>query len=169
MALWIILYGAVQASAPRLLHSRTASAGAATSAARRWAGPMVMLDTDARMTAGWCEMLLGQRPVELLRMPKADLYLLLESDLPWVDDGTRFFADPAYRQRFAAIVEQVLVDADVPFVRISGTGEARLEAAKEAIGALDGQTLVRHGKKQTVERRAAGDRDSGDRASSNGQ
>ena len=69
--------------------------------------------------------------------PKADLYLLLEPDLPWVNDGTRFFADPADRHRFARIVEQVLVDAGVPFVRIAGHGPQRLAAARAAIGAMN--------------------------------
>lgn len=105
-------------------------------AAERWAGPLLMLDTDALMTAAWCEMLLGTRPAELMQATKVDLYLLLEPDLPWVDDGTRFFADPADRRRFADIVEQVLVDADVPFARIAGEGEARFEAANQAILAV---------------------------------
>ena len=105
-------------------------------ATAEWAGPLLIADTDALMTAAWCEMLLGQRPAELMAAPKADLYLLLEPDLPWVDDGTRFFADPDDRHRFATIVSQVLMDAGVPFVRISGHGEARLAAARAAIGAL---------------------------------
>lgn len=105
-------------------------------AAAEWAGPLVIADTDALMTAAWSEMLLGERPAELMAAPKADLYLLLEPDLPWVDDGTRFFSDPADRHRFAKLVEQVLVDTGVPFVRISGHGEARLAAARAAIGAL---------------------------------
>ncbi len=105
-------------------------------AAREWAGPLLIADTDALMTAAWCEMLLGQRPPELMAQPKADLYLLFEPDLPWDNDGTRFFSDPADRHRFAMIVEQVLVDAGVPFARISGQGEARLQAARAAIGAM---------------------------------
>lgn len=106
-------------------------------AAAEWAGPMMIADTDALMTAAWCEMLLGHRPAELMAAPKADLYLLLEPDLPWVDDGTRFFGDIADRHRFATIVEQVLRDAGVPFVRIGGEGAARLEAAQAAIGAMN--------------------------------
>lgn len=106
-------------------------------ATAEWAGPLLIADTDALMTAAWCEMLLGERPQELMQAPKADLYLLLEPDLPWIDDGTRFFSDPADRHRFARIVEQVLDDAGVPFVRISGHGEERLTAARTAIGAID--------------------------------
>jgi NadR type nicotinamide-nucleotide adenylyltransferase len=107
-------------------------------AASEWAGPLLLVDTDALMTAAWCEMLLGERPEELMGQPKADLYLLLEPDLPWIDDGTRFFSDPADRHRFATIVEQVLVDAGVPFVRIAGHGPERLAAAHAALGAIDG-------------------------------
>lgn len=118
-----------------LLIGRAQQAMAA--AAERWAGPHLLLDTDALMTAAWCEMLLGERPAELMEARKADLYLLLEPDLPWVDDGTRFFSDPAERHRFARIAEQVLIDAEVPFVRISGSGNSRYEAALRAMGALD--------------------------------
>ncbi len=105
-------------------------------AAAQWAGPLLLTDTDALMTAAWAEMLLGERPEELMQAPKVDLYLLLEPDLPWVDDGTRFFSDPADRHRFARIVAQVLEDARVQFVRIAGPGHERLAAARAAIGAL---------------------------------
>lgn len=105
-------------------------------ASARWAGPVLLIDTDALMTAAWTEMLLGERPAELMQAAKADHYMLLEPDLPWVDDGTRFFSDPADREKFACLVEQVLVDAGVPFTRISGAGEQRLAAALAAIGAL---------------------------------
>ena len=106
-------------------------------ATAEWAGPLMIADTDALMTAAWCEMLLGARPAELMQAPKSDLYLLLEPDLPWVDDGTRFFSDAADRNRFATIVEQVLRDAGVAFMRIGGEGAARLEAAQAAIGAMN--------------------------------
>jgi NadR type nicotinamide-nucleotide adenylyltransferase len=106
-------------------------------AAAEWAGPLLIADTDALMTAAWCEMLLGERPAELMAAPKADLYLLLEPDLPWVDDGIRVFSDARERHRFAKLVEQVLVDAGVRFVRIRGHGNERLAAARAALGAID--------------------------------
>lgn len=105
-------------------------------AAADWAGPLLIADTDALMTAAWSEMLLGTRPAAMLQAPKADLYLLLEPDLPWIDDGTRFFSDPAQRARFNELVEDVLVASGVPFVRVSGVGEKRLETAIEAISTL---------------------------------
>ena len=105
-------------------------------AAAPWAGPLLLIDTDALMTAAWCEMLLGNRPEAMMRCARADLYLLLEPDVPWVDDGTRFFADAARRSQFNSIVEQVLIDAKVRFARISGTFDQRETAAMAAIDAL---------------------------------
>ncbi len=53
---------------------------------------LALLDTDPLMTAAWAEMLFGTVPPELLAYPKADLYLLFEADVPWIEDGTRFSA-----------------------------------------------------------------------------
>ncbi len=102
-------------------------------AAAPWAGPLLLVDTDALMTAAWCEMLLGTRPAAIMAHPRADLYLLMEADIPWVDDGTRFFSAEADRRRFNGIVEQVLIDAKVPFERISGSLEQREAKAGAAI------------------------------------
>ena len=104
-------------------------------AAQPWAGPHLVIDTDALMTAAWCEMLLGETPDALLAYPRADLYLLMEPDLPWIDDGTRFFHRQQERDRFAGITERVLVAAGVPFARISGEGPERERRALEAIEA----------------------------------
>lgn len=109
-------------------------------AAEPWAGPLLVIDTDPLMTAAWCEMLLGETPPELLEYGRADLYLLLEPDLPWVDDGTRFFADGPDRARFAAIVERVLVASGARFVRVGGTGDERERQAIAAIEAIRGSS-----------------------------
>lgn len=94
--------------------------------------PLLILDTDPLMTAAWAEMLFGEVPEALLAYPKADLYLLFDPDVPWIEDGTRLFGAPADRARFAALTEQVLVRAAVPFRRIAGTWAAR-EAQVRAI------------------------------------
>jgi NadR type nicotinamide-nucleotide adenylyltransferase len=113
-----------------------AAQAAMIEAARRWAGPHLIIDTDALMTAAWCEMLLGEVPAMLLTFPRADLYLLMEPDLPWVDDGTRYFHCAEDRARFAEITERILVSTDAPFVRISGEGDERERQAHAAIRAL---------------------------------
>lgn len=98
--------------------------------------PHTILDTDPLMTAAWAEMLFGAAPPELLVYPKADLYLLFEPDVPWVEDGTRFFGSPADRARFAALAEAMLVRAGVPFQRIGGTWTQREAQVREVLAGL---------------------------------
>lgn len=98
--------------------------------------PLAILDTDPLMTAAWAEMLFGTVPDELLAYPKADLYLLFEADVPWVEDGTRFFGSPADRARFAALAEAMLVRAGVPFQRVGGTWTQREVQVREVMAGL---------------------------------
>ena len=97
---------------------------------------LLLLDTDPLMTAAWAEMLFGEVPPVLLAYPKADLYLLFEADVPWEDDGTRMFGDPASRHRFAMIAEDMLDRAGVPFTRVSGDWRQRADAARREIDRL---------------------------------
>jgi len=83
--------------------------------------------------AAWAEMLFGEVPDELLRYPKAELYLLFQPDVPWVDDGTRFFGTPELRARFAAVAEAMLVRAGVPFRTVAGDWDERERQAVAAI------------------------------------
>lgn len=93
---------------------------------------VLLLDTDALMTAAWAEMLFGTVPAELLAYEKAEHYLLFAADTPWLADGTRFFGTAELRARFAAVAEDMLVRAGVPFTRIGGDWAAR-EAQVRAI------------------------------------
>ena len=105
----------------------------AVEAARAAQPRLLLLDTDQLMTAAWAEMLFGTVPGALLAYPKADLYLLFTPDVPWIDDGTRFFGKGPLRSRFAALAKQVLVHSGVPYRPISGTWTEREAAARLAI------------------------------------
>ena len=96
---------------------------------------LVLLDTDPLMTAAWAEMLFGYAPNVLFGYDKAELYLLFEPDVPWVEDGTRFFGTEAERARFAALSEDMLVRGGVGFVRIGGRWEKREEKVRAAVAA----------------------------------
>ncbi|AOR78238.1 AAA family ATPase [Novosphingobium resinovorum] len=98
--------------------------------------PVLLFDTDQLMTAAWAQMLFGEVPEALLAYPKADLYLLFEPDVPWQEDGTRFFGTADTRARFAALAEDMLVRAGVTFVRIAGTWGEREAKAVAAIEGL---------------------------------
>lgn len=98
--------------------------------------PLLLLDTDQLMTAAWAAMLFDEVPAALLAYPKADLYLLFAPDVAWRDDGTRFFGTDAERARFAALAEEMLVRADVPFTRIAGGWDEREAQVRAAIAGL---------------------------------
>ncbi len=95
--------------------------------------PLVLLDTDPLMTAAWAEMLFGHAPNVLMGYDKAECYLLFEPDVPFVEDGTRFFGREPERARFAALAEDMLIRAGVGFVRIAGRWDKREEKARSAI------------------------------------
>lgn len=106
---------------------RTASAGNP---------PLLLLDTDPLMTAAWAQMLFGEVPDALLAYPKADLYLLFDPDVPWVEDGTRMFGSAAARARFAATAEAMLVRAGVAWRRIAGNWAEREAAVRAVLAGL---------------------------------
>jgi HTH-type transcriptional regulator, transcriptional repressor of NAD biosynthesis genes len=110
---------------------------AATQAARVQANRILVSDTDQVMTAVWSHMLLGHCPDDLahVKIP-ADLYLLLDVDVPWVNDGIRYFGDDATRQKFFNLCEAALKSRQLPYVRISGDWARREQSAVTAIDSL---------------------------------
>lgn len=110
---------------------------AMTQAALRQCNRRLILDTDPLMTAAWAEMLLKREDAWFDNWQgTADLYLLLDVDLPWIDDGTRFFGSTKARQRFFEISKAQLERRGVRWALISGSGEARFESALRAIEGL---------------------------------
>ncbi|MES2339119.1 MAG: AAA family ATPase [Pseudomonadota bacterium] len=94
----------------------------------------VILDTDPLMTAVWADMLFGTRdPWFDAWHDTADLYLLFDIDLPWIEDGTRMFGSVQARQRFFDLSKAELERRGVPWALVSGQGEARFRSALEAI------------------------------------
>ena len=103
---------------------------AAMSRAKGW----LILDTDPVMTTVWADMMLGRHDPWFDRFTDvADIYLLLDIDLPWVDDGLRIYGDEADRQRFFDLSKAELERRGVNWALISGDGEPRFDAAVKAI------------------------------------
>ena len=98
--------------------------------------PLVLLDTDPLMTAAWAQMLFGEVPDELLGYPKAEHYLLFAADTAWQDDGTRMFGSPEDRARFAAVAQDMLVQAGVPFTPVSGGWSEREAQVRAEVARL---------------------------------
>jgi len=105
-------------------------------AARPWCNRILIADTDALMTAAWSQMMIGHLPDQLICHRKADLYLMLGTDAPFVDDGTRVYKTPDERERFNRIAKAALSVARVPHIDIAGSWDERFNAAVAAIDAL---------------------------------
>ncbi|MFM2391248.1 MAG: transcriptional regulator NadR [Pseudomonadota bacterium] len=99
------------------------------------AGPVLIEDTDPLLTHVW-QGYLADHPGTTLPDDTADLYLLLDTDQPWLDDGTRYQANPADRARFqrAALAALHAVGANV--VHVSGQHGERLATCRAAITTL---------------------------------
>jgi nicotinamide riboside kinase len=96
------------------------------------------------MTAVWADMMLGRRDPWFQHFrDTADLYLLLNIDLPFVDDGLRIYGEEQDRARFFALCLVELERRKLPWALVSGTGEARLESALAAIRAAFGTSIGR--------------------------
>lgn len=114
-----------------------AMARAAKARAAKGRAEWLLLDTDPVMTAAWAQMMHGRQDSWFGRFSDyADLYLLFDIDLPWVDDGLRFYGAPDDRARFFEISKAELERRGVRWALVSGEGEDRFDAALHAIGAL---------------------------------
>lgn len=101
---------------------------------------LLLLDTDQLMTAAWAQMLFGEVPPMLLAYPKADHYLHFAPDVPWIDDGTRFFGTAGERAAFDAIARQVLTDAGIVPTEIGGDWSQRETAVRQALAEICANT-----------------------------
>jgi NadR type nicotinamide-nucleotide adenylyltransferase len=103
-------------------------------AGRRKAAQLLVLDTDAVMTAVWADILLGARPADLDRIDDpADFYLMCDIDVPFAPDSIRYFPDAADRAKMLALSRVELEKRKLPFAFIRGARDVRFAAAVEAI------------------------------------
>lgn len=98
---------------------------------------IVLLDTDLVSTVVYCEHYFGRCPPwidELAQARRAQLYLLMKADIPWLADGVR---DRGHmRDEMHQLFADKLRAMKLNFVEIGGEREARFEAAVRAIESL---------------------------------
>jgi NadR type nicotinamide-nucleotide adenylyltransferase len=98
--------------------------------------PMLFIDTDMYVMKVWCEYVFGQcHPfiLDQIAKRKYDLYLLCNTDLPWVKDELREYPDEANRIELYHIYKDLLINQDVPWVEINGSYEERFLTAINAV------------------------------------
>ncbi len=101
---------------------------ASVAAAKKQCNKILIEDTDPLMTAVWSDMLLGEgHRGKYLKDYKefADLYILCDIDIPWTDDGTRYFPQKKDRKRFFDLCKKELEKHNLNYMVASGNLEFR--------------------------------------------
>jgi len=101
------------------------------------AGPAI-LDTDLISTVVYSRYYYGRCPewvIEEARRRRADLYLLMDTDIEWRPDPARDAGGDAREDLFDAF-RAAMDEFDVKFVIVSGSGKERVARAVEVIEEL---------------------------------
>lgn len=117
----------------RIARGQCASEDALAEQANR----LLFCDTDPLLTTIWSDVLFGDCADSILRRAERrsyDLYLLLDADVPWVDDVARF--TPDQRADFFGRCREALDHRARPYRIIRGGWEERFGRAVEAVEQL---------------------------------
>lgn len=96
---------------------------------------LVICDTTPLMIAVYSEMVFGDTslyPMAVAWQQRCALTLLTALDLPWIADGL-MRDGPHVREPVDALLRKHLIGAGLPWSLVSGQGDARIEAAIDAI------------------------------------
>lgn len=106
----------------------------------RHANRVLFCDTDALTLAVWAKQAVGQCPPDVEAMARSrryDLYLLMDVDMQWPEQGynldasTQSAAFEAYRQQ--------LIERDLKYLRLDGDYDTRFRIAADAVDLLLGK------------------------------
>ncbi len=112
-------------------HAKRISAAASGDSA------LVIIDTDIHITQSYCRFTFDKELMvsdEIYNANRADLYLYLNNDVAWFQDGTRLYQEE--RDLLDASHRQVLAGRDIHFIEIKGNWEERFQLAVEQIKSL---------------------------------
>jgi NadR type nicotinamide-nucleotide adenylyltransferase len=98
--------------------------------------PLVFIDTDMYVMKVWCEYVFGKCHSFILDEivnRKYDLYLLCNTDLPWVADELREYPDLESREQLYHMYKDIMINQSTPWFDISGNYEERLRKAMSIV------------------------------------
>ena len=97
---------------------------------------MLIVDTDMYVMKVWSEFVFNKCDNRILNQivkNDADLYLLLNTDLPWVKDELREYPDNKTREKLFQFYKEDMAEQKKPWHIISGQGNERFMNAINAI------------------------------------
>ena len=100
---------------------------------------LLFIDTDMYVMKVWCEFVFNKCHKWILEQivnRKYDLYLLCNTDLPWVKDELREYPDLVTRDKLYQMYKDLMINQSTPWVDISGDYDQRFQQAIKAIDQL---------------------------------
>jgi NadR type nicotinamide-nucleotide adenylyltransferase len=101
--------------------------------------PLLFIDTDMYVMKVWCEFVFGKCHkwiLEQIVKREYDLYLLCNTDLPWVKDELREYPDLETRDKLYHIYKDLMINQSISWIDISGDYEERLQKAIAGVDRL---------------------------------
>ncbi len=96
----------------------------------------LFVDTDMYVMKVWCEFVFNNCHrfiLDQILERKYDLYLLCNTDLPWVQDELREYPDLHTRKKLYNVYKDIMTNQSVPWVDIKGDYDERLAIAIKAV------------------------------------
>lgn len=100
------------------------------------ANKLMFVDTEAVVTQYYAKLYNGVEydfVENVIKHQNYDLYIYLEPEIAWVDDGFRTFGEQSLREKNSEILKEMLKSRNIPFIVIRGNHEQRLNQAVELI------------------------------------
>ena len=100
---------------------------------------LLFIDTEMYVMKVWCEFVFGKCHrwvLDQIIEKKYDLYLLCNTDLPWVKDELREYPDLKTRDQLYHIYKDIMINQSTPWVDINGDYDQRLQKAIKAVDQL---------------------------------
>ena len=100
---------------------------------------LLFIDTEMYVMKIWCEFVFGKCHrwvLDQIVERKYDLYLLCNTDLPWVKDELREYPDLKTRDQLYHIYKDIMINQSTPWVDINGDHDERLQKAIKAVDQL---------------------------------
>ena len=108
------------------------------------ANKVLFIDTDSLITLYYYQLGFQKNSEEdfeiiarsISKLNHYDLYLFLEPDVAWIQDGTRTYGTEEVRKENNKILKQILKDNHIQYKTITGNYEERYLKAKKYINEL---------------------------------
>jgi len=100
---------------------------------------LLFIDTEMYVMKVWCEFVFGKCHrwvLDQIIERKYNLYLLCNTDLPWVKDELREYPDLKIRDQLYHIYKDIMINQSTPWVDVSGDHDERLQRAIKAVDQL---------------------------------